>query len=86
MGCIPPLRAVSKIQFHKMRSAGQSLVHIMGSTPSSRTKVSPRFHGSSGPSANQDLELKDSCKQPHNEKTLLYGEKGLSVAGTYPKT
>jgi hypothetical protein len=81
MVCIPPLRAVSKIQIPNLRSIGQSLVRIMGSTRSSRTKSSSKFHSSSESSKYQHLELGDSRKQLHKENTVLRGDKDSPSQG-----
>lgn len=62
-----------------------SLVRIMGSTRSSRTKSSSKFHSSSESSTYQHLELGDSRKQLHKENTVLCGDKDFSVTGIYHK-
>lgn len=85
MGCVPPLCAVSKIEFPKLRSLGESLVRIMGSACSSRTKSLSRFHSSSERSTYQHFELGDSRKQLHKENTLLHGDKDFSGTRVYPK-
>ena len=84
MGCIPPHRAVTKIQFPKLRSLGESIVRIMGSTHSSRLKSS-RLHSKSERSTYQKFELGDSRRQGHKEDTLLHGDKEASATGLYPK-
>ena len=85
MGCIPPLRTVSTLQFHKLRSLGQSLVRVLDSALTGSQKSSPRFHSSSERSTYQDLELGESRKQPRKESEPLYESKSLSVTGRYPR-
>ncbi|MCJ1375681.1 hypothetical protein MMC20_006918 [Loxospora ochrophaea] len=84
MGCVPPLRAVSKIQFPKLRSLGQSLIRIISITRSSRTESSSRFHDGSERSTYQHLELKDSHKQPYKESTPSSRDKDFFVAEVEP--
>ena len=85
MGCAPPLRAVSKIQFSKLRSLSQSLVRLVDSARTKRERSSLGFHSSSERSAYQDIELGDSRKQSRKQNAPLYEAKNFAVAGTYTK-
>lgn len=85
MGCAPPLRAVSKIQFSKLRSLSQSLVRLVDSARTKRERSSSGFHSSSERSAYQDIELGDSRKQSRKQNTPLYEAKNFAVAGTCTK-
>ena len=86
MGCVPPLRATSKIQLPKLRSVSQSLVRLMGSARNSLSKSS-KMHSTSDRSDRsdrseyEDLELGGSRKQPRLESALIYGNsKGFCVS------
>ena len=85
MGCVPPLRAVSRIELSRLRSLSLSLVRIMDSARTRRQKSTSRFYSASERSTYQDLELGDSHKQPHKEKDPLYKAHNLSAVGKYPK-
>ncbi|KAL2043495.1 hypothetical protein N7G274_003802 [Stereocaulon virgatum] len=85
MGCVPPLRAVTKIQFPRLRSLAESLVRIIGSTHNSWTKNSSRFHSSSKHSTYQHFDLEDSAKRLHKENAHPYEDREFSVLGNDPK-
>ena len=83
IGCIPPLRAVNKIQFPTLRSLSHSLVRIVGSFRSSNTKPSSRFHGASEHSTYQDLELAGAHIQDPKEPAVMNVNKNFSASGMY---
>ena len=82
MGCIPPLRAVGKIQLTKLRAFGQSLRSKMGSAfSSSWTRSSSRYQGSSEDSSSRDLELAKPPKQSHAEYIVLAEDRSSTTPG-----